>query len=89
VLWGWVGDPLSAEELAGVDRVLAGLDGELGRDLRQLLSVPEIAALAARCTRLRSSARFPVPEGKSSTVPWPLFWRIETTMVPSRNVEHL
>src|SRR5699024_287226 len=33
ILWGWVGEALSAEELDGIDRVSEGLDGELGRDL--------------------------------------------------------
>lgn len=28
---------------------------------------------AARCTRLRSSARFPAPSGDMPAVPWPLF----------------
>ncbi len=73
VLWGWVGDPLTAEELEGLDRVLAGLDEELGRELAELLTAAEIEVLRARCTRLRSEARFPAPAGQSSAVPWPLF----------------
>jgi uncharacterized repeat protein (TIGR03843 family) len=73
VLWGWVGEPLTAEELSGIDRVLAGLDGELGRELTELLTVEEIAALAERCARLRTQAEFPAPAGHSSAVPWPLF----------------
>jgi hypothetical protein len=73
VLWGWVGEPLTAEELSGIDRVLAGLDGELGRELTELLTVEEIAALAERCARLRTQAEFPAPAGQSSAVPWPLF----------------
>ena len=27
VLWGWIGEALSAEELAGIDRVHEGLGG--------------------------------------------------------------
>ncbi|OUM43266.1 SCO1664 family protein [Arthrobacter sedimenti] len=73
VLWGWLGDPLTAEELDGIDRVSSGLDGELGRDLTDLLTADEIAALAARCARLRSAGRFPAPRGEMSAVPWPLF----------------
>ncbi|MDQ0745536.1 putative repeat protein (TIGR03843 family) [Clavibacter sp. B3I6] len=73
VLWGWIGDPLSAEELAGVDRVLAGLEGALCRDLKGLLTEEEIEALAERCLGLRAEARFPAPAGQSSAVPWPLF----------------
>ncbi|MHA7179871.1 SCO1664 family protein [Arthrobacter sp. MDB2-24] len=73
VLWGWLGDPLTAEELDGVDRVSDELNGELGRTLADLLTADEIAALAARCARLRSAGRFPAPSGEMSAVPWPLF----------------
>ncbi|MET4060302.1 putative repeat protein (TIGR03843 family) [Arthrobacter sp. UYP6] len=73
VLWGWIGEALNAEELEGIDRVLAGLDGELGSTLAKLLTVEEIAALAARCARLRMRGQFPAPGGQMSAVPWPLF----------------
>ncbi|MHA7280946.1 SCO1664 family protein [Arthrobacter sp. MDT2-2] len=73
VLWGWLGDSLTAEELEGIDRVSEELKGELGRALADLLTAEEITALAARCTRLRSAGRFPAPSGEMSAVPWPLF----------------
>jgi uncharacterized repeat protein (TIGR03843 family) len=73
VLWGWMGDELTPEELAGVDRVVEGLDGDLGRELAELLTAEEVAALAARCSRLRSAGRFPEPSGHMPAVPWPLF----------------
>ena len=73
VLWGWIGEKLTDEELAGIDRVLAGLDGELGEKLADLLTAEEIEALAARCVRLRSTAVFPGPSGGMPAVPWPLF----------------
>ncbi|WP_045731668.1 SCO1664 family protein [Pseudarthrobacter chlorophenolicus] len=73
VLWGWLGDDLSNEELQGIERVAKGLDGDLGRDLADLLSDDEIASLAMRCTRLRSAGRFPAPRGGMPAVPWPLF----------------
>ncbi len=73
VLWGWVGDPLTADERAGVERVLAGLDGDLGATLAALLAPEEVAALADRCARLLREARFPGPEGDMPAVPWPLF----------------
>ena len=59
VLWGWIGDALSAEDLVGVDRGHSGLEDELGRQLAELLTAEEIASLAARCARLRSAGRFP------------------------------
>ncbi|WP_434995658.1 SCO1664 family protein [Arthrobacter sp. Ld5] len=73
VLWGWLGDELTAEELEGVDRVVEGLRGSLGRELAGLLTATEISSLAARCAALRATARFPGPGGRGSAVPWPLF----------------
>jgi uncharacterized repeat protein (TIGR03843 family) len=73
VLWGWLGEALTVEELDGLDRVMDGLNGELGRKLAKLLSAEEIDALAARCHRLRLAGRFPAPSGEMSAVPWPLF----------------
>ncbi|MBP2386790.1 putative repeat protein (TIGR03843 family) [Paeniglutamicibacter kerguelensis] len=73
VLWGWLGDALTAEEEEGIDRVNEGLHGQLGRNLAGLLSAEEIASLAARCSRLRLAGRFPAPSGEMPAVPWPLF----------------
>jgi uncharacterized repeat protein (TIGR03843 family) len=73
VLWGWLGEALTAEERDGIDRASEGLQDGLGRDLAELLSAAEIAALSARCARLRLSGRFPAPGGEMSAVPWPLF----------------
>jgi uncharacterized repeat protein (TIGR03843 family) len=73
VLWGWLGDALSAEELDGIDRVSEGLHGELGQKLADLLSAEEIESLAARCGRLRLAGQFPAPSGEMPAVPWPLF----------------
>ena len=73
VLWGWLGEPLTAEELDGIGRVADGLDGELGERLAALLSAEELAALAARCARLREDGLFPAPGGEMPAVPWPLF----------------
>ncbi|MFS0700614.1 SCO1664 family protein [Cellulomonas sp. 179-A 4D5 NHS] len=73
VLWGWVGEPLSAEEVAGVERVRSDVAGDLGDRLSALLSDDEVAALAARCDRLVRAGRFPAPRGDMPAVPWPLF----------------
>jgi len=73
VLWGWLGDDLTADEVAGVERVRVGLDGDLGRLLGALLAPAEVTALAARCDRLLRDPRFPGPEGEMPAVPWPLF----------------
>lgn len=73
VLWGWLGEALTAEERDGVDRVSEGLQGDLGENLAELLTGEEITALAARCARLRSAGQFPAPSGGMPAVPWPLF----------------
>jgi uncharacterized repeat protein (TIGR03843 family) len=73
VLWGWIDEELTADELDGIDRVRSQLAGELGGSLAGLLGDLEIAALAGRCERLRSEARFPAPHGDMPAVPWPLF----------------
>lgn len=73
VLWGWIGEELSEQERDGVGRVFDGLDGELGRELAELLGAEEIAALTHRCTQLLDDGRFPPPSGRTPAVPWPLF----------------
>lgn len=73
VLWGWLGEELNAEKRDGVGRVLARLDGELGRQLADLLSTEEVGALADRCARLLDDGCFPAPSGRMPAVPWPLF----------------
>jgi len=73
VLWGWIGEDLGRAELDGIDRVRTDLNGSLGVALAQLLDPLEVAALAARCNRLRAAARFPAPRGEMPALPWPLF----------------
>lgn len=73
ILWGWVGEEFSAEELAGIEKVREGLSGALGSELAALISDEEIAALEARCSRLSLAGHFPAPSGTMPAVPWPLF----------------
>lgn len=73
VLWGWMGDALTAEEVDGVERLGGELDGRLGSELAELLSAEEITAIAARCAQLRRAGRLPAPSGEMPAVPWPLF----------------
>jgi uncharacterized repeat protein (TIGR03843 family) len=73
VLWGWAGEPLTSDELDGVARVEQQLGGELGAVLGELVNEAELAALGARCARLRSTGVFPEPAGQAPAVPWPLF----------------
>jgi uncharacterized repeat protein (TIGR03843 family) len=73
VLWGWIDEELDPDELEGIDRVRTDLGGSLGVALAELIDPMEIAALAGRCKRLHSVARFPSPHGQMPALPWPLF----------------
>jgi uncharacterized repeat protein (TIGR03843 family) len=73
VLWGWQGDELEPEEVAGVERVRACLDDDLGRRLSELLTADEVSALATRCDRLLRRGVFPGPRGDMPAFPWPFF----------------
>lgn len=73
VLWGWVDEPLAADELDGVHRVRDALGGALGVALDPLLTTVELAAFAARCDRLLRTGRFPEPHGEMPAIPWPPF----------------
>lgn len=73
VLWGWAGEALDEVELAGVERVLDGLAGELGRALRPLLTRPEIDAVRRRCERLLRQRTLPEPRDGWPSIPWPPF----------------
>ncbi len=73
VLWGWIGDPLTADEADGVGRVRSALSGSLGSTLAPLLTPDELEALDDRCARLLASPVFPEPHGPMPAVPWPVF----------------
>jgi uncharacterized repeat protein (TIGR03843 family) len=73
VLWGWRGTPLEADELAGLGRVRDELDGDLGAQLRALLSRTEVQATVRRTDALLRSGRFPYPSPDWPAIPWPPF----------------
>ncbi|HEV7948474.1 MAG TPA: SCO1664 family protein [Glaciihabitans sp.] len=73
ILWGWTGDPLNADELAGIRTVREALAGELGEALAGALTEGEIEAFGARCDRLVAEQTFPDHRGEMPAVPWPLF----------------
>lgn len=73
VLWGWMNERLDTEEIAGVERVLTALDGNLGAELRTLLARPEVTATRRRAAALLKRGRFPRPGRNWPAVPWPAF----------------
>ncbi|CUU65955.1 SCO1664 family protein [Corynebacterium variabile] len=73
VLWGWIGQPLTGEELTGVTAVRDGLEADLGEALAEHLSPAELLALRRRCDDLSETCVFPGPAGDMPAVPWPVF----------------
>jgi hypothetical protein len=73
VLWGWRGQSLNDDELAGVERIAQKLIGALGDELGDLLSPPEVAATRRRAESLLRSRRFPMPDPSRPALPWPPF----------------
>jgi hypothetical protein len=73
VLWGWRGQPFDADEIEGLERIRAELDGELELALRTLLSRTEVRATVRRTDNLLERGRFPFPSPTWPAVPWPPF----------------
>ncbi len=75
VLWGWAGDPLTAEAVEVLTRLEADLagDGELRRALLDLLDRREVQGTLGRVRRLLKAGRHPRPGGGRPSIPWPAF----------------
>jgi uncharacterized repeat protein (TIGR03843 family) len=76
VLWGWADQPLDPDDARGVGALAADLatkDSDLRRALGMLLDRPELDATLARCERLLSGRRMPLPSGSWPAIPWPAF----------------
>ncbi|WP_033258629.1 MULTISPECIES: SCO1664 family protein [Kitasatospora] len=72
LLWGWAGQPLTAEALDVLARLAADLDGgPLADRLRPHLTAAELAALRARTAGLLAAGRHPVPSPEWPSIPWP------------------
>jgi hypothetical protein len=71
VLWGWRGGLLLPDELDGLRRIRAALDGDLGSDLRELLSRGEVLATVRRIDDLLERGTFPLPSPTWPAIPWP------------------
>lgn len=73
VLWGWSGEPLTGEHLAGITRVRDGLGPATTAELAQLVQPAELAALERRCAQLLRTKALPAPTGHWPSIPWPPF----------------
>jgi hypothetical protein len=73
VLWGWRGTPLPADALEMLAGLRAQLTGDLGDQLRTLITPREVAATRRRVERLLKFGSYPQPSNDWPAVPWPPF----------------
>ncbi|MFF3394862.1 SCO1664 family protein [Streptomyces sp. NPDC002669] len=73
LLWGWAGEPLTAEAVEVLDRLGTELapGTPLVTRLAELITAAEIEALRGRVAGLRTSGRHPEPSGEWPSIPWP------------------
>ncbi|MGW7275212.1 SCO1664 family protein [Streptomyces sp. NPDC054864] len=73
LLWGWAGEPLSAEAVGVLGSLRDGLGAgaPLGLRLGELITGPEVDALRARVDALLASGLHPAPGGDWPAIPWP------------------
>ncbi|ANP54075.1 phosphatidylinositol kinase [Streptomyces griseochromogenes] len=73
LLWGWAGEPLTAEAVDVLEGLREGLaeGGELNGRLAGLITAAEIDATHARVDALLTSGRHPEPGGEWPAIPWP------------------
>jgi uncharacterized repeat protein (TIGR03843 family) len=71
VLWGWAGEPLRGEDIEALQALQAGLDDQVGRELRPLLRRREVMALGRRVTALLERGSMPSPGTSWRVIPWP------------------
>ncbi len=73
VLWGWHGDPVAEDDLASLGALADRLEGDLGEQLAELLTVAEVDGTRRRVARLLGARRFPQPGSRWPSIPWPAF----------------
>ncbi|MEW2163169.1 SCO1664 family protein [Streptomyces sp. NPDC007084] len=73
LLWGWAGEPLTAEALEVLAALRAALapGAPLATRLAQLVTAAEIDATRARVEALLASGKHPEPSGEWPAIPWP------------------
>jgi len=71
VLWGWADDPVPDDALEVLTRLRDDLDGSLGAELAEHLTMREMRALCRRVDALRRTKVFPSPPDDWPALPWP------------------
>ncbi|MEU1089244.1 SCO1664 family protein [Streptomyces sp. NPDC005576] len=73
LLWGWAGEPLTAEAVLVLDRLAAELAPTAGLAIRLggLITPAELDAVRDRVEALRGTGLHPAPSGQWPAIPWP------------------
>ncbi|WP_435611975.1 SCO1664 family protein [Streptomyces sp. bgisy159] len=73
LLWGWAGEPLTAEALTVLRGLREALEpgGELTAALAPLITAAETDATRARVDALLTTGTHPEPSGEWPAIPWP------------------
>ncbi|MEU8032928.1 SCO1664 family protein [Streptomyces sp. NPDC049099] len=71
LLWGWAGEPLTAEAVDVLEGLRETLGGPLGERLTGLITPAEIDATRARVDALLTTGVHPEPGGEWPAIPWP------------------
>ncbi|MEU6808648.1 SCO1664 family protein [Streptomyces sp. NPDC046831] len=73
LLWGWAGEPLTAEAVGVLGALRDALEpgGSLATRLAELITSAEVEATRARVGALLASGRHPEPGGEWPAIPWP------------------
>ncbi|GAB3703144.1 SCO1664 family protein [Mariniluteicoccus flavus] len=69
LLWGWAGEPLTADERGLLERTIETADAAL----EGLVTAAEIDALHERCAAMLAGGTLPEPNDDWPSVPWPPF----------------
>ncbi|MEI6364832.1 MAG: SCO1664 family protein [Actinomycetes bacterium] len=74
VLWGWAGQPLTADEVTSLDRLRDQLvSGDLGTRLKAHLEPFELNISVERIEHLLQQGHFVEPTSRWPSIPWPAF----------------
>jgi hypothetical protein len=73
VLWGWRGTPLPDDAVEVLTALRGKLAGELGDQLRTLITPREVTATRRRVERLLRFGIYPQPSNDWPAIPWPPF----------------
>ncbi|GAA5707925.1 MULTISPECIES: SCO1664 family protein [Streptomyces] len=73
LLWGWAGEPLTADAAEALGTLKDGLTagGALATRLAELITPAELDATRARVDAMLTSGKHPEPSGEWPAIPWP------------------